>query len=127
MANKGKLSIKDKLYAQALIKHKGNQTKAYKEVYPDSEYNSSRANAVRKTKEVIAKDSSFTLEKITPAYIIEKIDELAGKARKDSDKLTALNLLGKFRALFTDKIEQKTEVTNKQNLLNRFNIESYEN
>ena len=39
------LTPKQELFAQALVKHKGHQTNAYLEVYPQAKYDSARHSA----------------------------------------------------------------------------------
>jgi len=123
---KKELSFRDKLYAQALIKHKGNQLRAYEEVYPNH-----NNHATRKTQALMAKNGAiFNLNKITPSYIIERLDNLALTARKDSDKIACLQLLGRFKALFTDKVQTegklelkeptKQDISEIEELINRF-------
>lgn len=55
------MSPKDQTYLNALKETKFNQTEAYLKTYPNSKYNSARANSVRKTKTLIANDSIQSL------------------------------------------------------------------
>jgi len=96
------LTNKDKLFLKNLKENNYNQTLAYSKTYPDSNYNSSRASATVKAKS-LANHSGDVLTEITEGWIIDKLKLFALTSKKTSDKLRATELLGKWKALFTEK------------------------
>ena len=109
----------NKLKAKAYIKHLTtngfNQTKAYKAVSSSNTYDSAKANASRFNKGVITNDNilnDFKLDKVTIDFIVEEIVRVFKSSRKSNDKLKALELLGKFRKIFTD-----TQQSNQVNII----------
>ena len=110
-SKKTKLSLKDRLYLKNLEECKYNSTKAYIKTYPDSSYNSARAGSTRKNKTVIANVSNDVLKRVTPEYIIENIEEIAKSGKNEANKLRAWELLGKFKALFTEKLQTDGKLT----------------
>lgn len=102
-----------KAYLNNYVENGFNKTKAMNEIFPNNDKHSNNANCTRYHDSVMVDDGikkPFELTDITPAYIVESIDKLAKTAKKESDRIKCLELLGRFKALFTDKTENKTEM-----------------
>ncbi len=82
-----------------------NKTKAIRKV---SNYTGKGANK-QSTRdfERLVRVGNEDITGITEAWILEKLKLHALKSKKDGDKIRSLELLGKWKALFTDKIETK--------------------
>jgi phage terminase small subunit len=137
------INDKQKSFCHSLLKHKFNQTKAYREAYPDCKSdNAARAAAPRLLANVSVQEYLSTLteklekeELITEKEIIEDLKTLKDRCMqkepvvewdKDSKEYVnsgewqfkengankALELLGKYRGMFTDKIKHTGEVRN---------------
>jgi hypothetical protein len=130
-----KISEKHKLVCKALLKYKFNQRKAYQEVYPKvsnetADVNCSRLLRDAKLGEYIAtlidkvdKKELVTVEKVIHGIkeVLErcmqhepvmeynhgtkKMEESGEYQFKENGALKALELLGKYKAMFTDKTE----------------------
>ena len=80
--------------------------KSYRQALEDAGYskitahNSGNTKAVKVCKKEIAEE--FRLSKITPEYVLSRLDNIANTARNASDKNRSLELLGRYLALFKD-------------------------
>lgn len=54
---------------------------------------------------------SEALEEVSRQFILDKLIEIAGDAKRKGDQLKALELLGKTRAMFSDKLITEDERT----------------
>lgn len=71
-------------------------------------HNVTKDNKLLKTVfEEIAQE--FDKEKITVEYVLAGLDKEAREAKNSADRIKAFELLGKFKAMFTDKSQVQTE------------------
>lgn len=101
-----RLSFKHRRFVDGVVKT-WNPKKAYQKVYPDAaastvSVNSCKLMQTNEIKEAI----EWRLSDLTPEYVLERISVIAGSAKRESDKLKALELLGKYLSLFKNDIEQ---------------------
>ena len=91
------------------LKNGFNKTKAVKKV---SNYGGRNANgqATRDFNRYL-KVCDIEIDKVDEAWIADKLVYYALKAKKEPDRLRALELLGKFRAMFTDKSQVDTTMS----------------
>jgi len=129
------MTDKHELFCKALLKHKFNQTRAYMEVYPDSNENAARASASELLTNPSIKEYLEVLKAKQEINDLVEIEEIIGDIKevltrcmrkepvmeynkttkewestgewqfRDGGALKALELLGKYKAMFTDKIE----------------------
>lgn len=59
------------------------------------------------------RDKIFSKSKITEEYILEQLDKIASSSRRDADKVRALELLGKFLAMF----KERQDITHRESIL----------
>jgi phage terminase small subunit len=122
MAKKKEISEKHKLFCMNLIKKKFNQTKAYIATYPNIDPENARVNASQLLTKANVKDYLEELKKeynlndyIEVQDVIDGIlDDIEG-ARQNKQYSAAMKgreLLGKYKAMFTDKIETNGTVRN---------------
>lgn len=99
--------LKRKAFAKELFKNGFNKEKAYQTVYPAAGKETVRVNSSKlmETPEV-QQEIEWRLDSLTPESVLKRIDAIAGSAKRESDKLKALELLGKYLSLF--KTEQET-------------------
>ena len=96
-------------YLKGLLDESGaNQTEAYMKAYPDSSKEAACASASRllthaKVKEYIAKRMNEIA--MTSNETLLRIANLARTSSKDSDKLRALELIGRHQGLFLDRMD----------------------
>ena len=119
---KKKISEKHKAFCRALIKNKFNQTKAYKEVYPDVKMTSAKVEGSRlltnvNIQDYLSKLSNKNEEKelVTVEEIIDGIKETVLQARKENQLSAAMKgfeLLGKSKAVFAEKRINEHEFPN---------------
>ena len=101
-----------------IIKAQLLQGKSAREALKIAKYG--RGHIQRSTSNKIVKDcideirQEFKLSDVTPEYIISQITHLAKTSPKHSDRLKALELLGRFRALFTDKQQVNADITTQE-------------
>jgi hypothetical protein len=110
-----KLNEKHKLFAIELLKQKMNVIKAYSTVYTDAAPESVKSNAYRLMEndgiqeyiqQLVEKEEKQDL--ITVEEIIEGIKRIGIKAEEKerlNEALKSFELLGKYKKMFTDKIE----------------------
>lgn len=99
-----------KAFAKEYARNGFNGTRAYLKVRPDVTVRSATVLSSRlltrvDMDQVIGEvmGSPDVLKEVTPEFVLGKIKSLAAEARRDSDKLKALELLGKWLNLFKDK------------------------
>ena len=116
------LSLKDKAFAKQLPLNGYNQLKTYQQVF-DTTYDNAQAHASRKTKQMVENGGIDVLNEIDERWIINKLKTFVLNSKKSSDKIRATELLGKWKALFTDKIETKdtTLTPELENALDNYN------
>ncbi len=104
MKDPNKLTLKQSRFVDYYLQT-GNATKSAKLAGYTTNNNTLRnIGATNLTKPNIAKaiKSKLLKDKISPEYVISGISTLAESSSKDSDKLRAYELLGKYLKLFTD-------------------------
>lgn len=115
------MNDKQKAFCHALLKNKFNQTKAYKEAYPDcktdkaAKTNASRLLTNAYVQEYLAEltDRLDEEELITEKEIIQGIiDDIDGarEHKQYSASIKGRELLGKYKKMFTDKVEHSGKV-----------------
>ena len=117
-----KISDKHKAFCKALLEYKFNQTKAYQKIYPSAK--SPRTSGSLLLTKVDVQDYLAKLiekqdkkELVTVDEVIKGIKDVLSKCinpkkdeyYKEGGALRALELLGKYKAMWTDK----TEITGK--------------
>jgi len=122
MNRKGRTINKEKAkaYFKEYATNGFNKTKAHHKINPTASYKSNNVNANRFHKSVpasIANDSTFDIQSITPAYIIQELSKIVSKPEKEANKIRALELLGDFKRLWADKgVNIHTNIVNKADL-----------
>ena len=112
------MNAKHKAFADNYLKDpERNPSRAYLKVYPKVKQSTADANASRLLKnaniiEYIQKFEEKVTEKtvVTVEFLLDRLkrnDELAVKEKKLNDSNRALELMGKLRGLFIDKVETK--------------------
>lgn len=123
---KGKYVTKEKAltYLKEYTTNGFNKTKAIRKVNPNLSYESANKHTTQYHNSVVNSGyyEDFDIDKeITKEYILSRLKYEADHAKKSSDKREALNLLGKFLALWTDKTINKTELsTNDKTILDKY-------
>ena len=114
------LNDKQRLFCHSLLKHKFNQTKAYKETYPDSSDESARRAASDLLTNVDVRQYVQKLKtELEESEIIEIIDIVKDIIKIKEDNMSenpqvalkALELLGKYKKMFTENIDIKGDGT----------------
>lgn len=97
------LSLRHQTFLSEYVQNGFNASKAYRDVYLTEDEGVSRACASRLlTNENIQKALAELVNKITPEYVLSLISSIAMDGKRDSDRLRAMELLGKYHALFKD-------------------------
>jgi phage terminase small subunit len=124
-----KISDKHKQFCKELLKHRFNQTKAYQAVYKGVSSHTARVNAsVLLTKTSVKsylenlKDKEGIKDLVTVDEIVSGIKEvLEYSLEPDKDgninetsAMRALEMLGKYKAMFTDKTVNENTNINKE-------------
>lgn len=114
------------IYKKELVKQNIKKGLSYKQSLLQAGYTqctakqASRQATLKYSLEEIAKE--FDKSKITAEYVLAGLEKELSTALKPADRLKALELLGKYLAMFTDKQQVKAEILNKeeQDTLNRY-------
>ena len=121
MAGKGINKIKARRLKKGLL-----EGKSYKQAMISAGYAETTGRAATKTtvlqRQLKAIEEEFKLSDITPEYVIGKLTREAEQAIKSSDRTAALALLGKYLALFSDRLTVKAESTLKPDELKPENM-----
>lgn len=104
------MTIKQKRVLQVLPKNNYNVSKSMREA-GYTEAGSKAGNNYEQLRRVIERE--FKLSEVTPEYVIGGLRREAESAPNPSDRIRAMELLGKYLALFTDK-SQISDVTTAQ-------------
>jgi phage terminase small subunit len=120
-----KITEKQKAFCKALLTHSFNQTKAYQSVYKNTTPEVARASASRllinvNVKEYLQKlkDKDGIKDLVTVEEIISGIKEVFEASVNDPDgmdkqsALKSLEMLGRYKAMFTDKTINDTTTHN---------------
>ena len=122
-----KITDKHKQFCRELLKNQFNQTKAYQAVYPKSKSENARVHASRlMTKDNIQqyleklKSKQEKKELITIDEIVIGIKKVLDNCTKEDEAgnikeagaLKALELLGKYKSMFTDNVKVQSDVRN---------------
>lgn len=104
--NEAQIMFCEKYLAGLTGKSRPNATRAYMEVYPDCTEESARSSASElltkdNIREYIAKRMGEMV--MTTNEVIIRLADLAMNAEKDSDKIHALELIGRSQAMFLDR------------------------
>ena len=63
----------------------------------------------------------FDKAKVTEEYVLEGLNKIAINSKQDANRLRALELLGKYKAMFTDKTEVSGHVTHSKEEEDEYN------
>lgn len=97
------LSLRHQTFLSEYVQNGFNASKAYQAVYEDSSEDAARKSASRlMTREDIQKALAERVQAISPDYVLSEIQSIGDKAIRPSDKLRAMELLGKYHALFKE-------------------------
>lgn len=97
------LSKRHQTFLSEYVQNGFNATKAYKDVYDPANDNVAAACSSRLlSKDKIQKALEERVQNITPEWVLSEIQSVGKEATRPSDKLRALELLGKYHALFKD-------------------------
>lgn len=113
--------IRKNIVKQAILEGKSYRKGLEEANYSKATIHNSGNNTV--VKQCVAEISkAFDIHKIDENWIIEHIEQEATQAPKSSDRIAALALLAKWKALLTDKSQVSAEIINKEeeSILNRF-------
>ena len=127
-----KLSAKHELFCQAYVKHHGNATFAYREIFPTAAAQSARTNAYKLTQhpQVKKRIAELLEENNQKVHVnvnqvlsdIQKGKELALKGSKPNLVAFArfIEMEGKYLKMFTDRIEIDLSSKSDKELLKEF-------
>ena len=119
--SKGFNKVKKNIVKQSIMEGKTYKQALLDAGYtPATAYQSSSNGIVKYCLEEIARD--FDKAKITPEYVLAGLNKEAQEAQTASDRIKALELLGKYLAMFTEKqiIDAKVLSQEEQTRLNQY-------
>lgn len=95
---------RQKKFAQAYVDNGFNGQRAYQSIKPNVTAESARVSASRLlTSDNVQAEIKRRVEAITPESILDRINDIANDSEaRRADKLRALELLGKYHAMFKD-------------------------
>lgn len=113
--------IKKNIVKQSIL-----EGKSYKQAVLDAGYtpatasHSTALSVVKRSMQEISE--AFDKAKITEEYVLAGLDKEAREAKNSADRIKAFELLGKFKAMFTDKsqVETKDISDKEQSILNKY-------
>jgi len=110
--------LRHRKFAREYVENGMDAKAAYTKTYPEITERSAEVGGSRLLSDAeVQAEIKRRVEKISPEYIIDLIHGLAISAKRDSDKLRAAELLGKWQALF------KETATNQLNLISTSDLD----
>lgn len=97
------LSLRHQTFLSEYVQNGFNAAQAYRDVYKNCDPDVARRCGSRLlSKDDIQKALEELVNKISPEYVLSLINSIALDSKRDSDRLRAAELLGKYHALFKD-------------------------